>query len=80
MSGLLVYPVQVVYQVDNCVALLSHCGTQITEWCPMIVLQESSRSHAVFTIIVEHATYDGSGGNTVTIGKLRLVDLAGAEK
>ena len=35
----------------------------------MIVLQESSRSHAVFTIIVEHATYDGSGGNTVTIGE-----------
>ena len=34
----------------------------------------------MFTIIVEHATYDGSGGNVVTIGKLRLVDLAGSEK
>lgn len=43
-------------------------------------MQESSRSHAVFTIIIEHATYDGSGGNVVTIGKLRLVDLAGSEK
>ena len=46
----------------------------------LLHLQESSRSHAVFTIIVEHATYDGTGGNTVTIGKLRLVDLAGSEK
>ncbi len=44
-------------------------------------LQESSRSHAVFTIIVEHAEYDqDSGGSVVTIGKLRLVDLAGSEK
>ncbi len=34
----------------------------------------------MFTLIVEHATYDGSGGNVVTIGKLRLVDLAGSEK
>lgn len=43
-------------------------------------MQESSRSHAVFTIIVEHAEYDGSGGSVVTIGKLRLVDLAGSER
>ena len=73
------------YQVDYCVvyplkSLWYIYTEQISEWCPMIVLQESSRSHAVFTIIVEHATYDGSGGNTVTIGKLRLVDLAGSEK
>lgn len=37
--------------------------------------KESSRSHAVFTIVVER-----SGGNRVTIGKLRLVDLAGSER
>ncbi len=34
----------------------------------------------MFTIIVEHATYDGTGGNVITIGKLRLVDLAGSER
>lgn len=45
-----------------------------------LCLQESSRSHAVFTVIVEHAECDGSGGNIVTIGKLRLVDLAGSER
>ena len=43
--------------------------------------QESSRSHAVFTIIVEHSVADEDGsGSTVTVGKLRLVDLAGSEK
>ena len=43
--------------------------------------QESSRSHAVFTIIVEHSVTDEDGsGSTVTVGKLRLVDLAGSEK
>ena len=42
--------------------------------------QESSRSHAVFTIIVEHAEYDASGESIITIGKLRMVDLAGSER
>ncbi|XP_064386094.1 uncharacterized protein LOC135334732 isoform X2 [Halichondria panicea] len=43
--------------------------------------KESSRSHAVFTIIVEHAEHQAdSGGSVVTIGKLRLVDLAGSER
>uniref|UniRef100_A0A1X7UXS9 Kinesin motor domain-containing protein n=1 Tax=Amphimedon queenslandica TaxID=400682 RepID=A0A1X7UXS9_AMPQE len=41
---------------------------------------ESSRSHTVFTIIVEHAICTAEGGRIVTIGKLRLVDLAGSEK
>lgn len=45
------------------------------------LMQESSRSHAVFTIIVEHSLADEDGsGSTVTVGKLRLVDLAGSEK
>ena len=43
-------------------------------------LQESSRSHAVFTIIIEHANDDEHGGLLVTVGKLRLVDLAGSER
>lgn len=44
------------------------------------LMQESSRSHAVFTIIVEHAEYDTMGESIVTIGKLRMVDLAGSER
>ena len=46
----------------------------------VLILQESSRSHAVFTVIVEHATDDGCGGSVVTVGKLRLIDLAGSER
>ena len=45
-----------------------------------IPFQESSRSHAVFTLIVEHAKHDGHGGSVITVGKLRLVDLAGSER
>ncbi|EDQ88811.1 uncharacterized protein MONBRDRAFT_25905 [Monosiga brevicollis MX1] len=42
----------------------------------------SSRSHAVFTIVVEHSSQRAgkAGGNVVTIGKLHLVDLAGSER
>jgi len=43
--------------------------------------QESSRSHALFTIIVEHSTADeATGESSVTIGRLNLVDLAGSER
>eukprot|EP00730_Choanoeca_flexa_P003815 TRINITY_DN11513_c0_g1_i1.p1 TRINITY_DN11513_c0_g1~~TRINITY_DN11513_c0_g1_i1.p1 ORF type:complete len:1296 (+),score=285.48 TRINITY_DN11513_c0_g1_i1:64-3951(+) len=41
----------------------------------------SSRSHAVFTLIVEHSCERQEGeGQVVTIGQLRLVDLAGSER
>ena len=43
------------------------------------VNKESSRSHAVFTVVVERSG-GGSGSGRVTIGKLRLVDLAGSER
>jgi len=35
--------------------------------------QESSRSHCIVTVTVEKAAPDG----TVTVGKLKMVDLAG---
>ena len=42
--------------------------------------QFSSRSHAVFTIVVEHSERGEGGSSVVTVGKLRLVDLAGSER
>jgi kinesin family protein 3/17 len=43
--------------------------------------RESSRSHAVFTVIVEHSTVNvETAAKSVTIGKLNLVDLAGSER
>lgn len=40
----------------------------------------SSRSHAIFTIIVECAEADEQRGEHIHVGKLNLVDLAGSER
>lgn len=40
----------------------------------------SSRSHSIFTIIVESSETDAEGNSHFKIGKLNLVDLAGSEK
>ena len=43
--------------------------------------QESSRSHSIFTIVVEMSTTDvDSGKEMLRVGKLNLVDLAGSER
>lgn len=42
---------------------------------------ESSRSHSIFTIIIEMSTVDkDSGKEIIKAGKLNLVDLAGSER
>uniref|UniRef100_A0A7S0EHV7 Kinesin-like protein n=1 Tax=Hanusia phi TaxID=3032 RepID=A0A7S0EHV7_9CRYP len=41
---------------------------------------ESSRSHSVFTIVVESSKNDAGGESHVRVGKLNLVDLAGSER
>ena len=40
----------------------------------------SSRSHAVFIIIVEQMKQGADGGNEIRIGKMNFVDLAGSER
>ena len=40
----------------------------------------SSRSHSVFTIIVECCSKDDKGKEHIRVGKLNLVDLAGSER
>jgi kinesin family protein 3/17 len=40
----------------------------------------SSRSHSIFTIVVESSETDADGQTHFRIGKLNLVDLAGSEK
>ncbi len=40
----------------------------------------SSRSHSIFTIIIESSHADEEGNSIFRIGKLNLVDLAGSEK
>ncbi len=40
----------------------------------------SSRSHSIFTVIIESSKIDENGEKNFWIGKLNLVDLAGSEK
>jgi len=40
----------------------------------------SSRSHSIFTTIVEMNTVDEKGNEHIKVGKLNLVDLAGSER
>ena len=40
----------------------------------------SSRSHSIFTIVVEMSTKDETGKEHIRAGKLNLVDLAGSER
>jgi hypothetical protein len=42
--------------------------------------ERSSRSHCIFTIIVDISTKDENGNEHIRMGKLNLVDLAGSEK
>lgn len=41
---------------------------------------ESSRSHSIFTIVVEMNNKDSTGKDHICAGKLNLVDLAGSER
>jgi kinesin family protein 3/17 len=41
---------------------------------------ESSRSHSIFTIVVESSTKGADGEVHLKMGKLHLVDLAGSER
>eukprot|EP00595_Chromulina_sp_UTEXLB2642_P000841 CAMPEP_0196765262 /NCGR_PEP_ID=MMETSP1095-20130614/7906_1 /TAXON_ID=96789 ORGANISM="Chromulina nebulosa, Strain UTEXLB2642" /NCGR_SAMPLE_ID=MMETSP1095 /ASSEMBLY_ACC=CAM_ASM_000446 /LENGTH=899 /DNA_ID=CAMNT_0042123011 /DNA_START=298 /DNA_END=2997 /DNA_ORIENTATION=+ len=41
---------------------------------------ESSRSHSIFSVVIEMSTTDESGSEHVRAGKLNLVDLAGSER
>ena len=42
--------------------------------------QTSSRSHSIFTIVIECAESSKEKGDHIRVGKLNLVDLAGSER
>lgn len=42
--------------------------------------ERSSRSHAVFTIIIESRPRDADGHDEIRVSRLTLIDLAGSEK
>eukprot|EP00730_Choanoeca_flexa_P002486 TRINITY_DN11067_c0_g1_i3.p1 TRINITY_DN11067_c0_g1~~TRINITY_DN11067_c0_g1_i3.p1 ORF type:complete len:1163 (+),score=245.02 TRINITY_DN11067_c0_g1_i3:231-3719(+) len=60
---------------------LLELGTKMRTTSSTKMNLQSSRSHAIFKVIVEHSTLDPETQETnVTIGQLYLVDLAGSER
>ncbi|EIW65683.1 hypothetical protein TREMEDRAFT_66277 [Tremella mesenterica DSM 1558] len=49
--------------------------TSATDWN-----ERSSRSHSVFSIVIESRPRDGNGDDDIRLSKLSLIDLAGSEK
>ena len=64
---------QIAMQLEKGIKLRTVAATNMNE--------QSSRSHSIFTIIVEMSTKDPvSGKDMLRVGKLNLVDLAGSER
>ena len=65
--------------VKNCAEILSllASGTKNRSVGSTQMNAESSRSHSIFTVVIESSTKDG---RNVRAGKLNLVDLAGSER
>lgn len=60
---------------------LLRAGQRARNTAATLMNQSSSRSHAVFSMVVERSVPTDRGGEpTVTIGKLNMVDLAGSER
>lgn len=55
-------------------------GLQWRTVAETLMNDKSSRSHSIFTIIIEMSTKDETGKEHVKVGKLNLVDLAGSER
>ncbi len=64
---------QIFTQIEKGIKLRTVAATNMNE--------QSSRSHSIFTIVVEMSTKDPvSGKDMLRVGKLNLVDLAGSER
>ena len=56
------------------------CGKSTRKVRATAMNDYSSRSHSIFTIIIESSVTDENGNQSFKIGKLNMVDLAGSEK
>lgn len=63
---------QMIQQFERGLLLRTVAETQMND--------KSSRSHSIFTVIIEMSTKDEAGNEHVKAGKLNLVDLAGSER
>ncbi|BBN17879.1 hypothetical protein Mp_7g17660 [Marchantia polymorpha subsp. ruderalis] len=71
---------EVVTNFESMIRFLEH-GSVFRTTGSTLMNQQSSRSHAIFTIIVEQrAVQDGAPGTDCITAKFHLVDLAGSER
>lgn len=69
----------VVESVEDMTAQLNK-GLSFRTVAATLMNSESSRSHSIFSIVVEMSTKDETGKEHLRAGKLNLVDLAGSER
>jgi hypothetical protein len=70
---------KIVKSFEDCNRLLQD-GKKNRSTGSTLMNQGSSRSHSIFSIVIECCTRDQSGDERFRIGKLNLVDLAGSER
>ena len=69
--------------VVNSVAEIDHvmqAGKKNRSVGSTLMNQNSSRSHSIFTIVIETSEPGADGESHIRVGKLNLVDLAGSER
>ncbi len=71
----------VVVENEDQIAMQLEKGFKLRTVAATNMNEQSSRSHSIFTIVVEMSTKDPvSGKDMLRVGKLNLVDLAGSER
>lgn len=69
----------IVENVHDLQAMLER-GANFRTTAATLMNEQSSRSHSIFTVVVEMSTKDETGQDRIRAGKLNLVDLAGSER
>merc|ERR1712078_679759 len=73
VKGLTAFVVKGVAEINNVLKV----GKKNRTVGATLMNQDSSRSHSIFTVVIESCA---DGDNHIRVGKLNLVDLAGSER
>ena len=76
VKGLTAFVVKGVAEINNVLKV----GKKNRTVGATLMNQDSSRSHSIFTVVIESCAKGADGDNHIRVGKLNLVDLAGSER
>ena len=76
VKGLTAFVVKGVAEINNVLKV----GKKNRTVGATLMNQDSSRSHSIFTAVIESCAKGADGDNHIRVGKLNLVDLAGSER